>query len=183
MLRQKTCFITAAVFLSLFIFSFSAIAADIPAPTNAAAAPENNASTITDLSSRGILDNYIGQRIVEYAKIYLGTRYRSGGSTPKGFDCSGFVRYVYKYFDINLAHCASSQAKLGKKVAEGDLKPGDLLFFDTNGRHKRINHVGIYIGGNRFINAESGSLRRVVISSLNEEYWANTYMYAKRIVT
>lgn len=168
MFRQKIRIITAVLFLSLLIPSFAVLAAETPSD---------------DLSSRGILDNYIGQRVVEYAKMFLDTRYKYGGTTPKGFDCSGFVRYVYKFFDIDLAHSAASQAKLGVKVAQEDLKPGDLVFFDTNGRHKRINHVGIYIGGSRFINAESGALHRVVVSSLNDEYWSDTYMYAKRITT
>lgn len=122
------------------------------------------------------------QEIVSYAKKYIGVRYVSGGSTPKGFDCSGFIRYVYSNFGVNLTHSASAQYRTGTAVSKSNLQVGDLLFFDTNGGRNSISHSALYIGNGKFINAESGSTRRVTISSLSESYWAKRYMGARRII-
>ena len=90
----------------------------------------------------------MSQRVVSYAKRFLGVRYVYGGSSPRsGFDCSGFVRYVYGHFGITLAHSSYAQADSGTRVARGSLKPGDLVFFDG------VGHVGLYVGNGRFIHA------------------------------
>lgn len=124
--------------------------------------------------------NTLREQIVEYAKKYLGVKYVYGGTSPKGFDCSGFVQYVYKNFGIELERVASSQASHGKKIDKKDLKVGDLVFFDTNGGLNSIEHVGIYVGEGKFIHASSGrSARKVVISSLAEGFYANTYMRSR----
>lgn len=120
--------------------------------------------------------------IVEYAKKLLGIRYVYGGSSLKGFDCSGFTAYVYKNFGIGLNRQASSQALQGISVKKSNLQPGDLVFFDTNGGHNDVSHVGIYIGNNRFIHAESGAVGRVTVDSLGESYYARTYMTARRVI-
>jgi len=123
------------------------------------------------------------QKIVEYAKKFLGVRYRYGGSSPSGFDCSGFVQYVFKHFDIKLERTSESQGEHGEKVSKDELKVADLVFFDTNGGLNRIEHVGIYIGGGKFIHASSGrSTRKVVISDLTEGFYKKTYMRARRYV-
>ena len=89
-----------------------------------------------------------GRRVVSYARHLLGTRYAYGGITPRsGFDCSGFVRYVYAHFGVSLAHSSYAQFGRGRRVARGSLEPGDLVFFDG------IGHVGIYVGNDRFIHA------------------------------
>ena len=89
-----------------------------------------------------------GNRVVDFAKHLLGTRYAWGGSSPhSGFDCSGFVRYVYGHFGISLAHSSYAQFDTGRRVAPPSLEPGDLVFFDG------LGHVGIYIGGGHFIHA------------------------------
>jgi peptidoglycan DL-endopeptidase CwlO len=85
--------------------------------------------------------------IVQYAKNYLGVRYTYGGSSPAtGFDCSGFTRFVYGHFGIDLPHYSGAQFQLGRRVS-GALRPGDLVFFDG------LGHVGLYIGDGRFIHA------------------------------
>jgi len=123
------------------------------------------------------------QKIVEYAKKFLGVKYVYGGSSPKGFDCSGFVQYVFKNFNINLERVAANQAKYGTKVDKSKLKPGDLVFFDTNGGHNYINHVGIYIGDGKFIHASSGrNSRKVIISDLTEGFYKDAYMTARKYV-
>ncbi|MCX7921921.1 MAG: SH3 domain-containing protein [Clostridia bacterium] len=122
-------------------------------------------------------------QIVSYAKKFLGVKYVYGGSSPKGFDCSGFVLYVYDKFGINLNRVAADQAKQGTRIKKAELKPGDLVFFDTNGGHNYINHVGMYIGNGKFIHASSGrSTHRVTISDLTDGFYANAYMTARRFV-
>jgi cell wall-associated NlpC family hydrolase len=89
-----------------------------------------------------------GTRIVDYAKRFIGTRYTWGGTSPRsGFDCSGFVRFVYGHFGVRLAHSSFAQFTVGRRVARGSLRPGDLVFFDG------LGHVGIYVGNGRFIHA------------------------------
>lgn len=123
------------------------------------------------------------QNLIAYAKKFLGVRYVYGGSSPSGFDCSGFVYYTYSHFGIKLERVAADQARQGTKVSRANLLPGDLVFFDTNGGKNYINHVGIYIGDGKFIHASSGSnARKVVISSLNDSFYSNAYMSARRFL-
>ena len=90
----------------------------------------------------------MGQRVVAYAKRFVGVRYVWGGSTPRsGFDCSGFVRYVYAHFGVSLPHSSYAQFNDGRRVSRNSLRPGDLIFFDG------LGHVGMYIGNGRFIHA------------------------------
>ncbi|NLP14556.1 MAG: SH3 domain-containing protein [Clostridium sp.] len=125
----------------------------------------------------------IRQQVVEYAKKFLGIRYTYGGNTPaQGFDCSGFVKYVFTNFNINLNRVAADQAKQGTWISKDSLLPGDLVFFDTNGGHNYINHVGIYIGDGKFIHSSSGSNRGVVISELMTGFYANSYMTGRRVL-
>jgi cell wall-associated NlpC family hydrolase len=106
----------------------------------------------------------LGEKVVKYAKHFLGVRYVYGGSTPSsGFDCSGFVRYVYGHFGIRLAHSSFAQFTSGFRVGRGGLKPGDLVFF--NG----LGHVGIYVGNGKFIHAPHTGTR-VRIESLGGWY-------------
>ena len=121
--------------------------------------------------------------IVSYAKDLLGIRYVYGGSSPSGFDCSGFVCYVFNHFGIKLNRVACDQATQGTKVSKSNLQPGDLVFFDTNGGMNKINHVGIYIGNDRFIHASSGSsAKKVVISDINSGFYNGCYMTGRRVL-
>jgi cell wall-associated NlpC family hydrolase len=96
----------------------------------------------------------IGKRIADYAKHFRGVRYVYGGSSPRsGFDCSGFVRYVYGHFGIPLAHSSYAQFDRGRRVGRHSLLPGDLVFFDG------LGHVGIYIGNGHFIHAPHSGTR------------------------
>lgn len=108
-----------------------------------------------------------------------GIRYSYSGTTTKGFDCSGFVYYVFKQFGIDLPHSSRGQADLGIHIDKSSLGAGDLVFFNTGGS-SRISHVGIYIGGNRFIHASTN--KGITITSLNESYYARNYVGARRII-
>ena len=118
-----------------------------------------------------------GKQIVDYAKQYLGVKYKWAGSTPKGFDCSGFTQYIFKSFGVNLEHSASSQFNSGEKISKENLEPGDLVFFSTY--KKGPSHVGIYVGSNQFIHASSGS-KKIMITSLNSSYYLRRYLGARR---
>lgn len=109
------------------------------------------------LASRGISLNASGSAIVSYAADFLGTPYVWGGNTPAGFDCSGFTKYVFAHFGINLYRRASEQALQGIPVSRNNLQPGDLVFFGNP-----VYHVGIYVGNGCFIHApETGEAVKI----------------------
>ncbi len=102
------------------------------------------------------------QKIVAYAKEFLGIPYRYGSSGPKSFDCSGFTSYVYKNFGYSLTRSAASQLSDGKAVNESDIRPGDIICWRAYGSSKAATHVGIYIGNNQYIHASTtGSTVRI----------------------
>jgi cell wall-associated NlpC family hydrolase len=119
------------------------------------------------------------QLLSDFAVTLRDIRYRRGGREPStGFDCSGFVRYVFRHtVDEDLPSDSASQFTVGAKVNRADLKTGDLVFFRTRG--KRISHVGIYLGEGRFIHSPSSG-KRVSINRLDETYWARRFAGAKR---
>lgn len=119
-----------------------------------------------------------GSGIVKNAMAYLGSRYVFGGSSPAGFDCSGFVWYVYKVSGINISRGLWGQLNGGPRISRENLQPGDLVFF-ANTYMPGLSHVGIYIGGGRFIHAIDES-RGVGISNLSDAYWASRYVGATR---
>jgi len=121
------------------------------------------------------------QKIIDFAKKFLGLRYIWGGTTTKGFDCSGFVKYVFKNSGITLNRTSSMQAKNGSYIKKANLMAGDLVFFDTNGGKNRINHVGIYIGSGKFIHSSS-SHSGVTISSITSGFYSESYMTARRVL-
>lgn len=118
--------------------------------------------------------------IIGYAKLFIGTRYIYGGSSPNGFDCSGFTMFVFSRYGYKLPHQAASQIKLGTEVSREQLIPGDLLFFKTLGS-TQVNHVGIYLGEGQFIGASSGH-GSVTIAPLNEGYYATRFYGARRLI-
>lgn len=118
---------------------------------------------------------------IQAARSYLGTPYMSGGTTKTGMDCSGLVfRAALDGVKLPLPRTVASLSTRATKISESALEPGDLLFFNTTGR---ISHVAIFLGGSTFIHAASDGARTgVIISSLSEHYWKNTYTHAGRIM-
>jgi N-acetylmuramoyl-L-alanine amidase len=131
--------------------------------------------------SRGTSSNNdTRSNIAAYAKRFLGTAYVYGGNSPDyGFDCSGFTKYIMAQYGIGLERVAADQAVQGRYVSKADLRPGDLVFFDTDGGSNYINHAGIYIGGGQFIHA---STTKVIITNLSDSFYINSYMTARNIL-
>lgn len=120
-----------------------------------------------------------GSAIIKEGKKHLGVRYQYGGTTPKGFDCSGFTSYTFKKKNVKLPRTAAEQYKKGKSVSKKNLKAGDLVFFKTTSKTK-ISHVGIYAGNNKFIHSAG---KGVAITSINDPYyWKSKYAGARRVL-
>jgi cell wall-associated NlpC family hydrolase len=115
--------------------------------------------------------------IVNYAQSLVGRPYVFGGASPSGFDCSGFTQYVYGKAGISLPRSSFSQYASGQAVSKSNLQPGDLVFFQTYS--KGASHVGIYIGGGRFVHADNPRLD-VTITSLGDTYYSSHYLGARR---
>ena len=139
--------------------------------TQKSTTPVVNETTTTTTTSEG------GTSVVAKAKQYIGSRYVYGGSSPSGFDCSGFTSYVYKQFGVSLNRTAAGQYSNGTAVSKSQLQPGDLVMFGKSG----INHVGIYIGGGRMVHAANPS-RGVTTDTINSGYYANNYVGARRVM-
>jgi len=124
----------------------------------------------------------LADSILERGKSLIGTRYRFGGtSQTSGFDCSGFIGYLFRE-EAGMTLPRSTRDMINVKaplVARNKLKPGDLLFFSTNGRG-RVSHAGIYLGDDQFIHSSSRRSGGVRVDSLGDSYWSKTFIEAKR---
>ena len=116
--------------------------------------------------------------IIATGKQYIGVKYVFGGTTPSGFDCSGFTQYVFAKHGISLPRVSRDQYKLGTSVAFSNLQPGDLVFFSL-GKNGSMDHMGIYVGNGQFINASSS--KGVTIYSFGS-YWKSAYVGAKHVL-
>lgn len=123
-------------------------------------------------------------RIVQQAQSFAGTRYKFGGTTSKGMDCSGLIYTAFQKENIVLPRISRDMAKRGKPVKTKEVEKGDLLFFRTNKSSKRINHVGLVTkaqnGEIYFIHATTS--KGVLTSNLNEPYWNKAYVMARRVL-
>lgn len=117
--------------------------------------------------------------IIKTAKSYMGTPYVFGGTTPKGFDCSGYLQYVFQKQGISIPRTADEQYKLGLRTkSTKELVPGDLVFFETY--EKGASHCGIYLGKDEFIHASTS--KGVRIDALSNDYWKPRFLGGKHIV-
>jgi len=123
------------------------------------------------------------KQLLEDAKYYKGGKYVWGGTTPEGFDCSGYVQYLYKKHHINLPRTAWAQSKKGISVDKEHLQKGDLLFFLTDKKRGiPVTHVGIYIGNGNFIHAASKK-KGIIISPITHGSYAKCFVAAKRVTS
>lgn len=130
-----------------------------------------------------IIDNSVntGASIVEYAKTFIGTPYASGGNSPRGFDCSGYVQYVMKNFGVDMPRTSTDQYSIGVRVSKSELMPGDLVYFKYSASSSRLSHVGIYIGDGNFIHSPVPG-QSVRVSPLNAGYFSCYYYGATRVL-
>ena len=120
----------------------------------------------------------IREQIIEFAQKKLGAPYVWGATGPNSYDCSGFIGYVFKSVaNLNLPRVSSAQATFKPKISSNSMTKGDLVFFETTGGG-HISHVGIYMGNRQFIHASSGKSRRVMVSSLDSDYYSKAFRWA-----
>jgi cell wall-associated NlpC family hydrolase len=119
-----------------------------------------------------------GGDVADLAQHYVGSRYAWGGSSPAGFDCTGFVMWVYGQFGVSLPHNEAGQLASGPSVAADDLQPGDVLAF-ANTYRRGLSHVGIYLGGGQFVHAGDES-HGVLVDQLWDSYWGPRFVGASR---
>jgi len=122
--------------------------------------------------------NPVAGRAADNALAMLGKPYRHSGNTPAGFDCSGLVQYSYSKVGVNLPRATQAQRREGQPVSASELRRGDLLFFDQEG--KKSSHVGIYVGQGRFVHAPSSG-GRVRTDGLDATYWRTHFVEARRL--
>ncbi len=160
------------IFGFLLLTASSAMAQEA---TETAPAPEAAQSTIETRHLAGVSD------MLNYAMNLIGINYKYGGGQPStGFDCSGYVSHVFRQMaGLSLPHNALAMSRLGKKISPDELKPGDLVFFNTLKRS--FSHVGIYVGNNRFIHAPSSG-GGVEVVSMQDKYWVQRFNGARRLL-
>lgn len=126
----------------------------------------------------------IRNHITGIAKRYLGTRYVWGGKTPRGFDCSGFTRYVMKQFEIGLSGSSRYQARQGEAIDWKEAKTGDLIFFSRNGKGGRVTHVALVVSnGSEGLHVIHATSRGIVVDNIEESsYWMPKLLYARNII-
>jgi len=120
------------------------------------------------------------ESIVELAKSKLGIPYRRAGSTIDGFDCSGFVYYIFKEHNISIPRTSRMQSKSGETLSRDEIKIGDILSFDTTLKG-HINHSGIYIGDGEFIHSSSGKAKGVTVSKLDKGFYKDKFRWGVRV--
>lgn len=128
--------------------------------------------------SRGNTERKGGQQIANFARSFLGIPYVWGGAAPSGFDCSGFVYYIYNCYGILLPRVADEQYYFGHRVAAADIQPGDLVFYSTY--MPGPSHVGIYVGNGQFIHASSAA-GKVTLTPMSKPYYQERFLGAFRI--
>ncbi len=126
----------------------------------------------------------VKDNIIDFAKTFEGTRYKFGGTTSAGMDCSGLVYTAFKEENIELPRISRDMANKGVLVSLKDVEEGDLIFFKTNPRKTSINHVGLVVKSKRgeLLFIHSTIQAGVIISSLEEPYWKNAFVQARRII-
>ncbi|XMO87347.1 C40 family peptidase [Algibacter sp. AS12] len=145
---------------------------------------ESNTTTYKKPSNTASRNISKADYIVDYAKQFKGVRYKWGGTTKSGMDCSGLIYESFNSYDITLPRISRDMAKKGFKIALKKVTKGDLLFFKTGNRRNSINHVGLIVdirdNDIKFIHATTS--KGVIISGLNESYWLKAFHEARRVL-
>lgn len=142
--------------------------------------------SIPEITATGDETDRLAADLLEYAHSFIGTRYRRGGKTPAGFDCSGFTGYVFREFGYSLSASSAAQYYDGHKVPIDEIQPGDLLFFNGRARGSRVGHVGIAISADpvtgivTFIH--SSTSRGVRVDRTDTPYYSTRFLGARRIL-
>jgi cell wall-associated NlpC family hydrolase len=167
------------LFALLFASYQSSIAADFNSGKSNNQNPNQASQPIEANHSQANWSDY-AQEVIISALSLMGVKYTWGGKTPEGgMDCSGFVRFVFQQAtNLTLPHGAYAISRLGTKISNKDLQPGDLVFFDT--LKSSFSHVGIYIGENRFIHAPRTG-KEIEVTDMSDNYWAKRFNGARRI--
>jgi cell wall-associated NlpC family hydrolase len=155
----------------------------LDAPTSSKApSPVGTSAEITASPETQIETLLQGMSIVSEASKYMGIPYRWGGTSPQtGFDCSGFVQFIFRHtLNIKLPRMPVDMSRLGSRVSREELAPGDLVFFNTRGG--KFTHVGIYVNDSQFIHAPMPGTR-VMVSRMDSAYYRYRFTYAVRILT
>lgn len=121
--------------------------------------------------------------LVDRASKYVGSRYRSNGSSPKGFDCSGFTSFIFSHYGLQLERSSRNQSKVGKRIPIASVQPGDLLFFAVKGN---VHHVGMVVKneGNQLWMIHSSTSRGVVVEEVfGSDYWRRRLLLARDVVS
>lgn len=124
------------------------------------------------------------ESIISYAKTFKGTRYKYGGTSKKGMDCSGLIFTSFKKENIALPRVSRDMAKKGKPLSKSKIAKGDLVFFKTNKNKNVINHVGLVVESKngKILFIHSTSSKGVIISSLDENYWKKAFVQGRRVI-
>jgi peptidoglycan DL-endopeptidase LytE len=134
---------------------------------------------VAELEKAEVLAGPVRLQLAKAGLDFIGTRYRIQGESPKtGFDCSGFVKTVFRKFNIDLPRSSREQYRVGEKVGKDELQAGDLVFFSGGG--KTPNHVGIYLGDNLFVHA-ARKARQVIVSSLDKNWYVQRFLGGRRL--
>jgi cell wall-associated NlpC family hydrolase len=174
-----TAFVAAAALASACASSGAARPRPFPTPSGAstpAPATTPEPAPAAPVSPRATIPP--DQALVATALSFRGTPYRNGGSDPRGFDCSGFTQWVFAQNGIGLPREVAQQFKVGEKIEQDDLKPGDLVFFNTESHG--ASHVGIFVADDQFVHAPStnGVVR---VEYINSTYWGRRFLGARRL--
>lgn len=161
----------------------------VSVPRNSVSVPNNrevisisNSTEMADARSEASFN--FADRIINTALEYSGVRYKYGGTTKDGLDCSGLMMISFGEHDYNLPRSSSQMAEEGKKVKLNEVAKGDLLFFCTGRRNRKINHVGLVVTteGDEIKFIHSSTSRGVIVSSLREGYWNSAFVKATRVL-
>ena len=150
----------------------------IPANAKSVSRNSHRYSKITKSIPQQRSGRIISHTLLSRGLSMVGSRYRYGGTSSRGVDCSGLMKVIYQKEGIALPHSARQQYRIGKPISSGKLAPGDLVFFNTRGS---VSHVGMYIGNGKFLHA-ANPREGVRVDSLNSMYYNKRYIGARRIL-